>query len=195
MVAMFGALTLVGAPQGSVVKVDVTKSTNAVEFLTTASPGGMKIHGELSKDADAKPATGSVTLKEEVLSADLKLKLDAFDTGIGLRNKHMKEKYLETAKYPESTLSIESVNLTGKTASGDKVAFTGKLNLHGQTAPVSGKAGVTVKGDNLELELEWEVPLKDFAIEVPTFMGIRVSDKVAVRAQLQAVTHAATSSP
>ena len=86
------------------VPIDLSTTEGKVEFLAVGQPSALKIRGKLS---DEKPISGSLEVVDGSLSGTAKVKLDGFDTGIELRNRHMKEKYLETGKYPETAVKLE----------------------------------------------------------------------------------------
>jgi polyisoprenoid-binding protein YceI len=86
------------------------------------------VSGTISFDPTTK--TGSGTLVIDVSS---------IDTGIALRNDHMKsDKWMDAGKYPTITFKTEKV----QKLSGDDYKVTGKLTLHGVTRNVTTKARV-----------------------------------------------------
>lgn len=165
------------------ITMDLAQVKSAVTFVAVATPGSLKIRGELLKDSK-DPITGSFVLKGKVLSGKAKLHLEALDTGIGMRTKHMKEKYLEVPKFPDADLTLNDVTLSD--TGSDKVPFKGTLLFHGQTKPVEGTLVSSRKDGVLDLNFQFQVSLGNFGIEQPAFMGIKVSDTVDVQAVVQA---------
>jgi polyisoprenoid-binding protein YceI len=182
-------LCIIAYGAGAAVRGDVPITMNlaqvksAVTFEAVASPGSLKIRGELLKDSK-DPITGSFVLKGKVLSGKAKLHLEALDTGIGMRTKHMKEKYLEVPKFPDADLTLNDVILSD--SSSDKTPFTGTLVFHGQTKPIKGTLVSNRKDGVLDLDFQFQVSLGNFGIEQPSFMGIKVADIVDVHAGVQA---------
>ncbi len=162
----------------------VEKSVSAVEFLATTVPSAVKIRGTLK---EGTPCGGALIEMGNRLTGSLQVPLDALDTGIGLRTRHLKEKYLEVAKFPMAELNLGSLAI-GE-ASGDfrreDVPFQGTMKLHGVEKPVIGKAVVWRKGKDLGLGLEFGVLLKDFGIESPSFLGVNVAELVSVKASVE----------
>jgi polyisoprenoid-binding protein YceI len=157
------------------------------EFVAVGRPSAMKIHGQ------GAGLSGTLTVDDNSASGNVKFALDQFSTGVELRDHHMKEKYLEIQKYPTASLALDKIKLASNLESGalkegkiDKLAFTGHLNLHGITHPVTGtidlntSAGVT-KGDG-----QFEIKISDYNINVPTYLGITVADTVEIRVHLEA---------
>lgn len=95
--------------------------------------------------------------------------LGAFHTGIAKRDEHMRDKYLEVAKYPKATLKLTTA------ANG---VFGGDLTLKGVTKPVNGK--YTLSKDGL-LEAVFTISLDDYGVGVPSFMGVTVAKDVTVK--------------
>ena len=104
--------------------------------------------------------SGSVTPSTHhspAFDGSLAVDLRTLDTGIGLRNEHLRERYLEVSKAPGYDNAILSdIDLKGvdPVAPEGKGSFTGSLALHGVKNPVAGSveahkagAGIRVKED------------------------------------------------
>lgn len=91
--------------------------------------------------------------------------LNALDTGIGLRNRHMRENYLETAKYPfaQFTAKVDQIE------KGDEnrllVTASGKMKIHGVEQPLTIEATVTTGEDGYHVQTEFMLKLSDFKID------------------------------
>jgi polyisoprenoid-binding protein YceI len=115
--------------------------------------------------------------------------LRTLQTGIALRDEHLRDKYLEAGRgtsYAVSTL--DQIRL----ASGDpahpkgKTRFEGVLQLHGRKHPVAGTADIRPSGDGLRVEAIFPVSLSDFGIERATYLGVGVADAVTVTVSFKA---------
>lgn len=138
-----------------------------------------QVTGSLADAASQPPSFGGE------IAVDLK----TLDTGINLRNTHLREKYLEVGKgegYERAVLS--ELKLTG--VSGDpaafqgKTAFTGKLQLHGTSKEVAGEARIQRSGSNIHVDARFPVRLSDYGIEDPRYLGVGVKPVVEVRVVL-----------
>ncbi len=89
------------------------------------------------------------------LTGELSVDLATLDTGIGLRNRHLREKYLEVAKgkgYDKAVLSqIHLTEAKGVSFEG-KSGFTGTLVLHNVQRLVTGTAEVRRAGSGVRVE-------------------------------------------
>ena len=145
---------------------------------------------------------GSFEAKTENLSGDLAVASDkqsvkgalvvdlqTLETGIGLRDKHLKANYLEVEKGPEFAEArlqdIRVERLKGKTQ------FRGLLTLHGQQREVTGTADIKPNGSGYRMEATFPVKVADFQIPEPTYLGVGVADEVIVRVNLNAQPGAA----
>jgi polyisoprenoid-binding protein YceI len=118
-----------------------------------------------------------------VLDGSLAVDLRTLDTGIGLRNDHLREKYLEVGKGPGfdvATLSEIDVKGLDVDAPVGKGSFTGSLTLHGAKKPVTGAVDVHQAGPILRVKASFPVLLSDFGISKPRYLGVGVRDTVQV---------------
>ncbi|MGZ3694527.1 MAG: YceI family protein [Bdellovibrionota bacterium] len=144
-----------------------------VSFLAIGRPSAIKIRGE------GAGASGDLKEKSGVYSGALEFDLNSLQTGINMRDEHMKKKYLNTDQYPKATLKI-----TAFSAAKEKelLPFTGELTLRGVPHTVSGKASVTKGPAPHSLTVNAQFPLKlgDYKIDIPKYMGITVAEDVEV---------------
>lgn len=164
--------------------VDLKSTNNSVNFLAIGTPSALKIRGVLT----GNKIEGSCSLVEATFQCLGKINLNALDTGIDLRNKHMKETYLETAKYPTSTLVVNPISLEGTNTSSNferKGAFTGDLTLHGTTRAIKGEYELRRESGKINSKFVFDISLAPFGIEIPSYLGIRVSKNVIVTVDVQ----------
>lgn len=158
-------------------------ATCKTEFQAGSVPSAVKIRGELK---EGTLCGGALVEMGNELTGSVQVPLQALDTGIELRTRHMKENYLEVAKYPVAELVLGSLPVAegGGDFRREDVPFSGTMKLHGAEKKVSGKAALWRKGKLLGLSLELDLSMKDFGIETPSFFGVNVGDKVGVKASV-----------
>ena len=125
-----------------------------------------------------------------VLSGELALDLATIDTGIDLRNRHLRETYLEVAKgggFDKAVLSEIRVAEADGDGFRGRSAFTATLLLHGVKGQVGGSAEIRAAGSGVRVEATFPVTLTDFGIKPPEYLGVGVGSKVLVRVTLAAV--------
>lgn len=104
--------------------------------------------------------------------------LASLDTGIKLRNRHMRKKHLETDKFPSAQYSGKLVRLEEKGPNELLVAAEGKMTIHGIERNLAIEAIVTIENDSYYVQCEIRLKLTDFEIKVPRFMLLKMDDNV-----------------
>jgi polyisoprenoid-binding protein YceI len=166
------------------VQVETKADAGSVEFLATGWPSALKIHGKGTGPA------GTLTVSDRCVSGSLAVDLASLETGIGLRDRHLKEEYLQVDRYPEARLTLSHLDVSalpeGASFGAVAVPFEGRLRLHGVEKPVSGQAKVSRDDSRLTVSAQFSIRLGDFGVDVPKYMGITVAEKVDVKAAFSA---------
>jgi polyisoprenoid-binding protein YceI len=167
----------------------VTATGGQVEFTAVGWPSALTIHGK------GDGIDGRLAVDGASVSGTLTFDLAGLTTGIGLRDKHMKEKYLEVERHPRASLALEGVSVAALPA-GDRfdpvrLPFQGMLTLHGVTQRISGEARVGRAGNAVKTVAEFPIDIGAFGIEVPSYMGITVAEKVQVKVSFSGGVEAA----
>ena len=117
------------------------------------------------------------------LTGEVVVDLKTLDTGIGLRNTHMRDNYLEVGKgdlFERAVLSEIVLKGEAATASG-ATTFTATLLVHGTRKPVSGQVRIARAGADVRVDASFPVNLTDFGIPEPRYLGVGVKDQVQVK--------------
>jgi polyisoprenoid-binding protein YceI len=145
-----------------------------------------------SFDAKTTALNGELAIDSQnqaELAGSLSVDLRTLQTGIKLRDTHMRENYLEVQKpgYEHATLS--NIRLDGNTSAPvAKVAFTGVLAVHGLQRNVAGTADIRRVGDSLRVQASFPVKVSEFEIASPSYLGVGVRDEVTVAVTFNAIT-------
>lgn len=148
-----------------------------VNFLAVGKPSMLKIHGK------ATGATANLKLDKGNISGTSEFALDQLDTGIDLRNQHMKEKYLQTKEFPKAELTILTAAVDPgfeTTLTNGEKPFQGKLKLHGKEQNVTG----TFSASNGIVNAKFSLKVTDFGIDIPSYLGVTVTESVDVSVNL-----------
>jgi polyisoprenoid-binding protein YceI len=123
-----------------------------------------------------------IKLDESAAAIDMFVGLKSLNTGIALRDRHMKEKYLETQKYPIAKLHVQKSNIRFPSGGGTVNAEgMGLLTLHGVTKRVPFHYAATGTEHSARVDGHLHVNMKEFGIEVPSYLGVTVKPNVEVR--------------
>jgi polyisoprenoid-binding protein YceI len=172
--------------------VEIIKDASEVTFLAVGKPSAIKIRGEKGKPE------GSLSFSADgKTTGEIKLDLNDLATGISLRDRHMKEKYLETQKdgFRHAVIQISKVNFPSDFWTSQKTGeypFSGSLALHGVKKDIQGTIKVNErKADSLKGNSSFSIKLTDYGIQIPSFSGITVAENVEVQVNFAAKTSSA----
>lgn len=104
--------------------------------------------------------------------------LASIDTGIGLRNRHMRENYLETDKYPFASYGGQITQVVDNEDGTFMVTTSGTFKLHGVEREIQLDGLVSKIADGYKAESRFEVKLADYNIERPQFMFLKIGEVI-----------------
>jgi polyisoprenoid-binding protein YceI len=163
---------------------DAFKITTAeVAVVCPLTIGGDFEAKTTAMSGDVIPSAGGTV--KGTLAVDL-MKLE---TGISLRDRHLRNNYLEVQKGPDFAVA-KLVNLKLERLPG-KGTLRGLLTLHGQQREVSGVADVQQNGAGYTVMATFPVKISEFQIPEPTYLGVGVKDEITIRVKLNAEPAAA----
>jgi len=176
------AAAIVGGAPASGVELQVDKTQkNLVKFtshaqIETFSGTTDKIDGYVIWPGDE--------LKPDTVPADNKVyfevQLDGLDTGIGLRNRHMRENYLETDKYPMARYTGTVGKADSSQSNACQVTTSGKFSIHGVDRPVMITGLVSKQGEHFRVQSNFDVKLSDYGIKVPSMMFLKLNEVIRI---------------
>ena len=157
-----------------------------VKILVPLKPGG-------AFAATTTALTGTLTLegaKPARLVGEASMDLTTIDTGIALRNQHLRENYLDVAKgdgFNKAVLSdIQLAEASGETFDGT-TPFTGTMLLHGVKKPVAGTVEIHSEGTSRRVRAEFPLVLTDWGVTPPEYLGVGVGSRLLVKVTLTAI--------
>ena len=113
----------------------------------------------------------------------------SLDTANSLRNREMRELYLETKKHPNASFKSVSVEAPASIAPNQPVDIkvTGDFALHGVTKRLTIPVRVVLIPDGrIHATSSFNIHMPDFGINVPKNILVTVNDEVPVRLDLWA---------
>ena len=104
--------------------------------------------------------------------------LNSVKTGNGLRDRHMREDYLQTDKN-------QYTNIKGKISEAVKVSETEynikavtKMSIHGVTRDITIPGKIYKLQNGFKIKSNYSIKLTDYKIEIPKFMFLRLSEDI-----------------
>ncbi|MBX2860595.1 MAG: YceI family protein [Vampirovibrio sp.] len=150
-----------------------------------------KIKGHVTYDKEFKFDTKHPF--EIVFDVDLA----SIDTGIPLRNQHMRDNFLQTAKYPKAVFKARQIKTRSKhpMKSGQVVKLTaiGDLTIHGKTVPKTipltvtyfPESAITKKrfksGNMIRIRANFPVKLAQHNIQRPEALFVKLAEEVIIK--------------
>lgn len=108
----------------------------------------------------------------------LEVELASLDTGIGLRNRHMRENYLEVEEYPYATFSGSIERLSPQADGTVRVVAAGTLAIHGREQERTVPCSAEPLGNGYRIRCRFQVLLSDFEIEIPQVMFLKLANEI-----------------
>jgi len=106
--------------------------------------------------------------------------LASLDTGIGLRNRHMRDNYLETDKYPFAIFSGRVTRLDRVGEGRFQATTRGTLGIHGIERDREILCTGESYGPALRVRCSFEVALPDHEIPIPKLMFMKINEVMAL---------------
>lgn len=152
-----------------------------LKFETTGRPTLVRIEGKSEHECTGKLVHDGT----KVVESEFVMPLDKIDTGIQLRNKHLRENYLHVDKFPNAKLKITNAEnfkeqLDGGLKKSSKLEAT--IEIHGKEAPILD-GSYEVQGK--KATVKFAVDLPSHGVEQPSFMGVKIVDKVNATVTLE----------
>jgi len=145
------------------------RGSGTAKFSATG-PGGLRIEG-----------TGEgVVVDDRGDEIVIVVPINAMSTGISLRDKHMKEKYLETGKFPNAELHVKRESIQALAGGANSGTVNGTLRLHGKERAVTPSYSATKSGDGFFVNGKMDIDMREFGIEVPSYLGMTVKPNVGI---------------
>jgi hypothetical protein len=144
----------------------------AASFAETSVSLGVELNPMGSFEATSTAVSGSAKKQgPKIIAQNIVLDLTSLDSGIELRDKHMKEEYFETKRFPKAVL-LKAIGKGGK--------FAGILMIRNTKAKISG----TYKLDGSTIEAEFSTPMSAYKIKKASYMGVGVENMVKVKVKI-----------
>lgn len=163
----------------------------------TVSSGDVRVRCRMTVGGsfDAVTSALSGTLRGSprgagALDGELRVDLASVETGIGLRDEHLRANYLEIDRGPAFRHAVLSgIALREPPPEGRgrrRTTFTGRLTLHGVERQVEGEATMERRDGPLRVEATLSLSLEAFDIPPPRYLGVGVRDEVRVTVTFEA---------
>jgi len=114
--------------------------------------------------------------------------LNSIETGIGKRDRDMREDVLETEKWPKTSFrgNIQNVVPNETVLNEYVVTAIGNMFIHGHEKKMEIKAKIEINDKSMNVTCDYSVFLKDYEIEAPSLLAfIKVSEEIKLHLNFQ----------
>lgn len=157
---------------GGLVQAAIQSPSGAAVLISMQGTAGLHIEG----------TTHELAISERDGELVFQVPLAGVDTGIGLRNRHMRG-YLDTAHFPDAELEVARSAVVfpapGRTIEADA---PGTIRLHGVSRPCSIHYRVErASSGEYRVHGGAQIDMRDFGIDVPSYLGVHVEPAVTIQ--------------
>lgn len=132
--------------------------------------------------------TGLIDFDQNLV--DFYVDLNTLDTGVRLRNRHLRESYLETDKFPFAEFTGRLLSdFDFQIAEPQPATVSGTFKIHGVEREMDVEGTIQLVSDGLLLTASWVVRLEDHNIDRPSvvFYELAEEQKVTISITLKPV--------
>ena len=126
----------------------------------------------------------------DVITVQLEVEMASFDTGISLRDKHMRDNHLHTEEFPKALFIGGKLSELSERelVEGGRIngVIEGELELHGVRRQETARFEMQLSGGLLRIVARFAITLGDYDIPRPRFLMMKLGEKQAVTVDLVA---------
>jgi polyisoprenoid-binding protein YceI len=119
---------------------------------------------------------------DQPYSAELELPIEAIKSGNGIQDREMRRRF-EASRYPTITARVTH----GEALPGEgRYRAVAQLTMHGQTREIAGEVQLRVDGTTMTIDGQQVINVKDFGIDPPRLIILKVDPEVDLRVHIVA---------
>jgi len=137
-----------------------------VSFFASGSPGFLSIEGK----------TEDLTLADDGQTLTFTVPMATVDTGIPLRDEHMRDTYVQVAQFPDLVLALprDQIELPAEKGESRSGTANATFTVHGVTHPVTVSYTAKRKAESWTIDATFAFDVGDYGIAIPSYMGITI---------------------
>jgi hypothetical protein len=153
------------------------------EMTTNAGIVNFEASVPLFEEVKATNNKASCILNTKTAAIASVVLIQDFRFKIPMMEKHFNDNYMESADYPKATFKgiIEGFNWNIIGTAPKEFKLNGTLKLHGKSKKIGTIAILRKVDGRLEIIADFDIRLRDFNIEIPEMLCMKVSETVNVK--------------
>jgi hypothetical protein len=153
------------------------------EMTTNAGIVNFEASVPLFEEVKATNNKASCILNTKTAAIASVVLIQDFRFKIPMMEKHFNDNYMQSADYPKATFKgiIEGFNWNIIGTAPKEFKLNGTLKLHGKSKKIGTIAILRKVDGRLEIMADFDIRLRDFNIEIPEMLCMKVSETVNVK--------------
>lgn len=143
-----------------------------VVFHAEGSPGFLTFDG----------VTRHLTLADDGTSLTFTVPMDTVETGITLRDQHMRDNYVQTSQFPNVVLVVAKSSVTWPTDGGAQGTTQATFEAHGVKLEVPVAYDIKKTKTGYRVKASFPFDTTQHGIEIPKYLGVTI--KPAMEAEV-----------
>lgn len=139
-----------------------------VAFHAEGSPGFLTFEG----------VTKALSLSDDGTTLTFSVPMDTVDTGITLRDDHMREKYVQTEQFPNATLTLAREQVTWPTDGDAEGSVQAKFTVHGVDLEVPVAYTIKKTKSGYRVKASFPFNTSSHGIEIPSYLGVTIKPEM-----------------
>jgi polyisoprenoid-binding protein YceI len=152
------------------------------EMKTTVGTIRFEASVPFCEEVAATNKSVSCILNTKTGALTIEAPMEEFRFKLSLMEDHFNQKYLETDQYPNAYFKgvIVGFNLNIIDSTSKTCKLKGELKIHGITKKIDTIVLLKKINNKLEIHADFNVNVKDFNIEIPEILSMKVAEKVQI---------------
>lgn len=152
-------------------------------MLASPAFAGMTIDGKpkLAFHAEGSPGfltfdgkTTEMSVTDDGTTLTFQVPVDTLDSGIALRDQHMRETYVQTANHPHATLKLAKSAVTFPDSGSADGKIKGTFNIHGVDREVEVTYSIKNAKGVYKVKASFPFNTVEHGIEIPKYLGVTI---------------------
>lgn len=155
---------------------NLTKAGPASVLFKVSGPAGLTIEGKGQ----------ALDIADDGAKAKFSVPLASLDTGISLRNRHMREA-LDGEKFPSVIFEIPRASVAKPAAGASSTGKAkGALSFHGQSKEVEVNYTAKETGGTYAVTTDFAIDMREWGVKPPSYLGVGVKPEVKIQVTFSA---------
>jgi polyisoprenoid-binding protein YceI len=139
-------------------------------FFAVGSPSFLNIEG----------TTTALQVADDGAKLTFTVPMSTVDSGVELRDQHMRDNYVQVAKFPNATIQLNKADIPWPAAGAKdaKGTVNGTFEVHGVTQPAAIQYQISKTGTGYRVKAKFNYDCNQHGIFIEDYMGVTIDPKM-----------------